>query len=91
MGPRTRTIVGLLLLLLAAGHLAGAALHSAPCEDDCEASCGDCASCPLLASLTSSLTVTPCPASGEPLSTTASPPLSSAARAIEHVPLDPRA
>ena len=87
MGARTRVILALVLLLLAGSQFAGAALQPTACDDDCSPGCGDCAACPLVASLTASLAVVPTPARVDSVGTLAAAALPCRARGIEHVPL----
>ena len=87
MGARTRVVLAFVLLLLAGLQLAGATLHPTACDDDCSPGCGDCASCPLVASLTAPLAAVPRPAPVDSVATLAATSLPCRARVIEHVPL----
>lgn len=79
------------LLLLGSAHFAAAALHPDPCDDGCGPVCGDCASCPPLASLTASTVMAPRLPHVDSLAMTSLGSATSPARAIEHVPLATRA
>lgn len=91
MRPRLRAIVVVALLLLGVAHFAVVAFDPDPCEDGCGPACGDCASCPPLASLTVPPAVAPRLSHVDSLAVTPLGSASSPARAIEHVPLAARA
>jgi hypothetical protein len=91
MSPRARALVGLALLLLTAGQLMGATLQPAACDEDCAPACGDCASCPPVASLDVPPGLMPCLSRLSSVAAISSSPSSSLQRAIEHVPLELRA
>lgn len=91
MSHRARTIAVFALLLLGIAHFAVAAFHPDPCEDGCGPACGDCASCPPVASLTALPAMAPRLPHVDSLAMTSLASATSPARAIEHVPLATRA
>jgi hypothetical protein len=91
MSHRVRTIAVFALLLLGFAHFTVAALQPDPCDEGCGAACGDCASCPQLASLTMLPVMAPRLSHVDSLAMTSLGSATSPARAIEHVPLATRA
>jgi hypothetical protein len=90
MGHATRTFTVCALVLLAAAQLVGAIVVP-PCGDDCGRHCGDCASCPVVANVVPAGAELPAGQVERAVVARPMVALSRPARAVEHVPLAPRA